>query len=206
MLKKLIDRFFACARIKAELNRYKCVIFANCYRMTPETREKVRALTAGKTRVWLYAQGYCDAKTLSVDALSETVGMKLKRSDGGKQLTGQGILEGVSADIPKDSLKPFFVLDCDAEILGTLENGEIGAARCGDDFWLCTPRLTRELIEPMIKQSGAHIWCDSGDPVMACNSYAAINTATGGERVVNFPDGRKVVPMLKQFDTVIEKA
>ena len=187
----------------AELDRYRCVIFVNCYMMTKEKRETMRRLTAGKTRVFLYAEGFCDGDGLSVEALSETIGMKLRRSEGGCKLTGQGLLDGVSVDIPKDSLKPFFVLDGEAEILGRLENGEVGAARNGDDFWLCTPRLTRELIEPIIKQSGAHIYSDSGDPILACEGFLAINSHSGGSRVITLRDGRKLGISLRPDTTYI---
>ena len=193
----------------AELDRYKCIIFANDYMMTPERREKFRKLTAGKTRIWLYAQGYCDGKTLAVDNLSETVGMKLKRSEGAEKLIGCGLLDGVSVGIPKDSLKPFFAVDDeDAIPLGVTESGEVCAAmkKYDDgtvDCWIATPKLTRELIEPMIKASGAHIWCGSGDPILACGGFAAINSPAGGHRGITLPDGKMVELELEPFTTEV---
>ena len=193
----------------AELDRYKCIIFANDYMMTPERREKFRKLTAGKTRIWLYAQGYCDGKTLAVENLSDTVGMKLKRSEGAEELIGRGLLDGVSVGIPKDSLKPFFAVDDeDAIPLGVTGNGEICAAmkKYDDgtvDCWIATPKLTRELIEPMIKASGAHIWCGSGDPILACGGFAAINSPAGGHRGITLPDGKMVELELEPFTTEV---
>ena len=193
----------------AELDRYKCIIFANDYMMTPERREKFRKLTAGKTRIWLYAQGYCDGKTLAVENLSETVGMKLKRSEGAEKLIGCGLLDGVSVGIPKDSLKPFFAVDDeDAIPLGVTGNGEVCAAmkKYDDgtvDCWIATPKLTRELIEPMIKASDAHIWCGSGDPILACGGFAAINSPAGGHRGITLPDGKMVELELEPFTTEV---
>ena len=193
----------------AELDRYKCIIFANDYMMTPERREKFRKLTAGKTRIWLYAQGYCDGKTLAVENLSDTVGIKLKRSEGAEELIGRGLLDGVSVGIPKDSLKPFFAVDDeDAIPLGVTGNGEICAAmkKYDDgtvDCWIATPKLTRELIEPMIKASGAHIWCGSGDPILACGGFAAINSPAGGHRGITLPDGKMVELELEPFTTEV---
>lgn len=193
----------------AELDRYKCIIFANDYMMTPERREKFRKLTAGKTRIWLYAQGYCDGNTLAVENLSETVGMKLKRSEGAEKLIGRGLLDGVSVGIPKDSLKPFFAVDDeDAIPLGVTESGEVCAAMKKYDggtvdCWIATPKLTRELIEPMIKASGAHIWCGSGDPILACGGFAAINSPAGGHRGITLPDGKMVELELEPFTTEV---
>lgn len=193
----------------AELDRYKCIIFANDYMMTPERREKFRKLTAGKTRIWLYAQGYCDGNTLAVENLSDTVGMKLKRSEGAEKLIGCGLLDGVSVGIPKDSLKPFFAVDDkDATTLGVTESGEVCAAmkKYDDgtvDCWIATPKLTRELIEPMIKASGAHIWCGSGDPILACGGFAAINSPAGGHRGITLPDGKMVELELEPFTTEV---
>lgn len=193
----------------AELDRYKCIIFANDYMMTPERREKFRKLTAGKTRIWLYAEGYCDGETLSEKNLSETVGINLKRSEGAEKLIGCGLLDGVTADLPKDALNPFFTVDDpDAIPLGQLENGEICAAMkrqkdSSTDIWLVTPKLTRELIEPLIKQSGAHIWCDSGDPILACKGFAAINSPEGGRRVLTLPDGKEITLDLEPYTTEI---
>ena len=63
--------------------------------------------------------------------------------------------------------------------------------------------MERGLIEPLIKQSGAHIWCDSGDPVFACEGFAAINSPKGGRRVLTLPDGTKITLNLKPYTTEI---
>ena len=193
----------------AEMERYKCVIFVNAYMQTPEQRKKYRSITAGKTRIWLYAEGYCDGETLSEKNLSETVGINLKRSKGSEQLIGCGTLDGVTADLPIEALNPFFTVDDpDAIPLGQLENGEICAAMKhseddSTDIWLVTPKLTHKLIEPLIKLSGAHIWCDSGDPILACERFAAINSPQGGRRVLTLPNGKEITLDLKPYTTEI---
>ncbi len=192
----------------AELDRYKCVIFANCYRQTKAEREELRRLTKGKTRIFLYAEGFCDEDSLSEKNLSETVGIKVKRSEVGKKFIGKGILEGASAGLPTDALNPFFeVDDPDAEILGTTESGKpIAAMKVSDgttDVWFVTPKINRGLIEPIIKRSGAHIWCDSGDPILACGGFAAINSPAGGKRVINLPDGSTRELELEPFTTEV---
>ena len=205
----MFDSIYASELEISEIERYKCVMFVNAYMQTPEKREKYRRITAGKTRIWLYAEGYCDGKTLSENNLSETVGINLKRSEGSGKLIGCGLLDGVTADLPKDALNPFFTVDDPGAIpLGRLENGEICAAmKCAEDgstdIWLVTPKLTRELIGPIIKQFGAHIWCGSGDPVLACGGFAAINSPEGGRRVLTLPDGQEIALDLKPYTTEI---
>ena len=132
----------------------------------------------------------------------------MKRSEVGKKFIGKGILEGASAGLPTDALNPFFeVDDPDAEILGTTESGKpIAAMKVSDgttDVWFVTPKINRGLIEPIIKRSGAHIWCDSGDPILACGGFAAINSPAGGKRVINLPDGSTRELELEPFTTEV---
>lgn len=94
----VFDSIYASELEIAEIERYKCVMFVNAYMQTPEKREKYRRITAGKTRIWLYAEGYCDG-TLSENNLSETVGINLKRSEGSGKLIGCGLLYGVAPAI-----------------------------------------------------------------------------------------------------------
>lgn len=188
----------------AEMERYKCVIFVNVYMQTPEKREKYRRITSGRTRIHLYAEGFCDGSTLSEENLSAAVGINIKRASPAKKLTGRGLLDGVEVNIPAESLSPFFAADdSSAEPLAYFENGEVGAAFKGDDIWLATPELTRELIEPLLKYSGAHIWCESGDPIIACGDFVAINCASGGKRVITLPNGSEVKLDLEPFTTEI---
>ena len=70
----------------ADISRYKCVIFTNAFMIPSEMREKCKKLLKDTYTVWLYASGYCDGKTLSPDNLSETVEMRIKKTENVKNI------------------------------------------------------------------------------------------------------------------------
>ncbi len=199
-----IDTIYADDLDKAELERYKCVIFTNAYMLTPEKRKKYRELLKNTVTVWLGAQGYCDGDTLSEENLSETVGIKLCRTDvfgEAEESKGVGLLEGTSHKCPVRS-PAFKVCDGDAEILAYYPDGTASAAMKGNDIWLSSNEINHAEMSRIIKYSGAHIWCESGDPILACGSFVAINAPTGGKRVITLPNKKTVEIDCPEFSTV----
>ncbi len=190
---------------KAELERYKCVIFTNAYMLTPEKRTKIRELLKNTVTVWLGVQGYCDGNTLSEKNLSETVGIALCRAEFGNEnrpIKGVGLLEGTEHAFP-DKAPVFKACDADAEILGYYSDGSVAAAKKGNDIWLSSNGLNRDEIFKILNYSGAHIWCGSGEPIFACGSFVVINSPSGGKRTIIFPNKITVECELPEYTTAV---
>ncbi len=196
----------------AELDRYRCVIFSNCTTLTPERRAEFRRLLAGKTVVWLWAQGYCDGKTIGAENTSETVGMKIVRTSGHTSCETVPPLPALSLTLKEDSWEPQLACaDGEAEVLARYENGEAAAAVKGSDIWLGVPSLVcPELLAPIFEKAGVHRYVTScgtetavSDPVLAGNGLLAVVSYEGGLREITFPNGLKLTQLLPPRTTAV---
>ncbi len=198
-----IDTVYLSDLEKAELDRYKCVIIPNAYMLTGEKREKIRRLLSDKTKIWLGAIGFSDGEALSEKFLSESVGIEISRLNESGELSakGEGLLSGL--DCSFEMLNPYlYVSDEDCERLMSYPDGRCAVARKGNDIWL--PGVpSEEIFARLIKESGAHIYVDSGaDTVLAGAGIVAINSPTGGERTITLPSGKKIQITFPEYSTL----
>ena len=63
--------------------KYRAVVFANTFLLTPEQKKFIRERVArdGRHLVWLYAPGYTDGRTLNTQFISEVVGMTIRPAE-----------------------------------------------------------------------------------------------------------------------------
>ncbi len=173
-----------------ELDRYKCVIFVNAYMLTSEAREKYRRLTEGKLRVWLYAEGFCDGEKLDADNLSQTVGIKLKRYNAEPSIL---CYQDKNFNITEGTFAPFFALDDpDAEAIAHYGDGTPASAIKENDAWIALPLISQEVMRPLFRRAGAHIYTDSPDQIIEGGGITALFTAEGGRRVLRLKNGKDI--------------
>lgn len=173
-----------------ELDRYKCVIFVNAYMLTSEAREKYRRLTEGKLRVWLYAEGFCDGEKLDADNLLQTVGIKLKRYNAEPSIL---CYQDKNFNITEGTFAPFFALDDpDAEALAHYGDGTPASAIKENDAWIALPLISQEVMRPLFRRAGAHIYTDSPDQIIEGGGITALFTAEGGRRVLRLKNGKDI--------------
>ncbi len=174
----------------AELSRYRCVIMADCHFLTPEQRQRARALLKDTHTLWLYAAGFCDSESLAVENISETVGITVKKSEdatrqapppeGRPRLGTDGPLPRLAAEDPE------------AEALAYYENGQVAAAKKGKDIWFGLPSVDCESMKEILRSCGAHGYVESGDPVMAGHGLVAIHCVKGGELTLTLKNGKRL--------------
>ncbi len=183
----------------AELSRYKCVIFVNAYMITPARRETYRRLLKDTTTLWLGAEGYCDGSTLSAEHLSKTVGMRLKKIDGATTVSFRSEkISGTDYEAPCFAVCP----DKETIVLAHYDTGEVAAAMKGHDIWFALSWPSRAFMDEVLTISGAHKYCDAGDPIMAGAGIVAINCPSGGSRCLALKNGRKLNLSLKPHTTI----
>ena len=181
-----------------EMERYKCVIFVNCHRVTPEKRAAFRRLTEGRMVIHLNGQGYCDGETLSLAHLSETVGMAMGRTSASSMTIGEETIPLSPALAPM-----FCVCDEQAEVLARYDDGSAAAAIVGSDVYMHLPYLPILLVRLLMERAGVHIWCDSGEPVLAGAGLVAVNCQHAGTRTLILPDGRRITVESDGFATPV---
>lgn len=82
--------------------------------------------------------------------------------------------------------------DPDAQPLAEYPDGSCAAARKGDSWYFALPQITPDIARHILREAGAHIYCDAGDPILAGAGVVAINSFAGGHRDVILSDGRVV--------------
>lgn len=183
-----------------ELDRYKCVFFPNAYALSPEKREKLRALTEGKTRVWFYADGFSDGRTLSDESISATVGLHVVRTDK----TDCAYSSEDGERIEDADVSPNFAIDDEkAEVLARFDSGRVAAARKGDDVYFALPMLDIANAKKILKASGAHIYTGSGETVLGGGGMLMLCSPTGGARTLTLRSGKEISVVLPPMTTAI---
>lgn len=183
---------------KCEADTYKCVIFANSHKITPEQREMYKKLFSDALVIYMNGYGYCDGKTLDEKNISGAVGLTLEKTDAQYFVSGCDKIKLETAFLPA-----FAVLDDDAKPLAYYDGGAVAAAVKENTAYVQLPYLTKDIADYLLKYAGVHSWCDSGEPVIAGNGYMAINCQHAGERNVFLPGGKAVKIKTDGFETVI---
>ena len=141
----------------------------------------IKEKSKGKACVFLHGCGFSDGESLSAEALSLSVGVNVDEKDGS-----------------------LYINDKKAEVLSYFEDGRACAARVENSFYVSLPYLSRETAKRIIDYSGAHVWCDSGEPVIVSSGYALIVCQRAGDRKILFPDGESVTLHTdNEYETVV---
>ena len=187
----------------AQLQRYRCIIFANAFQLTSEQREKINRLTEGKQVVWLYAPGFSDGRTLDETHITAVTGIKVKRISGENSYhTAEGFPYCCVETEPGRYDPLFAVVDPEAESVAYYDrSGDCAAARKGSQWYFALPKLSATVLKQVFRQAGVHIYCEAGDPVLAGAGLVVINAPSGGERVITLKSGKQIFEKFAPFTT-----
>ena len=187
---------------KCEISKYKCVIFASSFALTPEKRELYNEITKNTTVVYLNCHGYCDKSTLSEENISAAVGMKMTRKIETAMLYNDGTREEISV-----SVQPVFSPEAaSAEVLTRYEDGTPAAVRCGNRIYIPNVAISERMANYLIDTSGAHRYTTSREPVVAGFGYVMLNCQRAGARTLIFPSGKTaevVTNVLQPWYTIL---
>jgi hypothetical protein len=181
---------------------HKCYVFLDAFYLTGKRRRAVDDLKKNDhLLIWLYAPGYITEAGLSLESISETVGMVLKRSqlatlsarvveqNGG----GEGAVFGSGA-----AQTPLFAIDSQrAVVLAEFTvGGATAAAIERKNGWTTAysalPDLPSVVFRRIMKQAGVHVFSDAGDPLSANDNWLAVHCASGGTKTFSLPSPRPV--------------
>lgn len=183
---------------KADLTRYKAIVFVSCAMITPEKRDFIENLKEDKTCIFLGGYGYCDGKTLDIENTNVTLGMKMGKTEAVTLVAGAEKLE-----IPESYRPLFCVEDESATVLATFDNGKVAAAIKDNSVYFALPYLDKATAKKLLKMAGVHLWTDSGEPVNVGYGYGAINCQKAGERSFFLKNGKEIKIKTDGFETVL---
>lgn len=189
----------------SDLERYKVIVFANANHLSASQREMIARVTKGKHVVWLYAAGFSDDETMSEENIFRTTSVRVERC--ALESAYKTLLTGKTVPFPPQyaDFNPLFcVNDPDAEKLAVYaQSGKTAAARKGNSWYFGAPLFDPETTSLIMKAAGAHVYTESGDPVLAGNGLVALNSRYGGKRTVTFRSAKKTACDLPPFTTAV---
>ena len=190
---------------KADIERYKCIIFVNTYLLNTETKEFINSKLKkdGKHLVFIGPIGILDSEFLNERYVCEVSNMELKQVPDSKNIT-------VLGDTVEFYHKPspiFAVNDFNAQQYGTLEDGSIGVAVKNQGDWtswyLSAPSNSIKLYKEIFNRSGVHTYSDKEDVVVAGNGMVMIVAINEGERIIRLKNGKTVKINIPEKTTIV---
>jgi hypothetical protein len=198
---------------RAEMSRYRLVIFLNCFHLTAAQRELIRrkVLNRNRTVIWCYAPGLFEGSAASAEAMRELTGMRLALGNPGERVRLRIVLteagrrfwspgpsapqaSGPAPVIGHEHVWAQWVAveDEHAICLGTLERGrQVVLARKAMGGWTsvftANPVLPASFLRALVREAGVHLYNERDDTLYASGSYLCVNADGGGERLLSFP-------------------
>ncbi len=191
----------------ADLNRYKFVLFLNCFHLSDAQRRLIRrrVLNRNRTVLWCYAPGLFNGPNASVHAMQELTGLHLAlaatpdRVQARIRLNPRETPLGWSAPTSPQVIghehiwaRLVSVEDPSATALGTLEGrSEVVLAMKSMSGWTSVyslnPVLPASFLRRLARHAGAHVYIDQDDTVYASRSFLTLAANRAGRRRIRLP-------------------
>ena len=194
---------------KAELERYRAVVFVTAVRLTEEMRRFIRMQVQrdGRHVIWLHASGFLNDTDASLSLLSETVGMPCVAHAP----TDAMRLEAYRPDTAITALElfdpAFAVEDADATVLARYEDGAVAAATKAFDGYTSTtfqlPPTDPVVLRELWRQAGAHIYCEGGEALLVGGGMVVVTLPKGGTVAITLKNGKKITDSFSCATTAV---
>ena len=186
----------------ADLNRYKLVIFLNCFHLSDAQRRLIRkrVLNRNRTVLWCYAPGLFNGRQTSVLAMQELTGLRLApsakpdRVQARIRLDRRGMRLGWNIGPVPEVIghehvwaQLISVEDESAVALGTLEGRtEVVLAMKSLPGWTSVytvnPVLPASFLRALARHAGVHVYNDHDDTLYASRSFLTVAANLPGPR------------------------
>lgn len=186
--KAMFDCIFMGDLEKAELERYKCVVFMNANNLDDEGRQRVQKVAEKCNVLYMYAPGYSDGNTLSAEHISKTVKFKVNRLD---DIPNGYVTDGKVFDYPENEFTSFFDVEDEVEVLATYQaTDKVVAAKCGNVAYIGSPIYDSLLVKKVFKLFGVHIYTESDAFTFAGGGIVFVNNHKAGKVDLKLKNGK----------------
>lgn len=194
-----IDTIYLSDFGKADLDKYKCIVFMNAFALTDIQKKEIsqKAYKKDRSVVWFFAPGYTDTKRNAISFCKEVSGFDLDSIAPMPKITVQCEGFSYSADNSSEEsrLNKLFVPK-DGNILGYINNTPALSHKVinGCDIYFSTiPFTTPEAFRYIFEKSGVHIYDNSNDAVLEGSNLLLIHAENEGDRTIRFKDSEVTV-------------
>jgi hypothetical protein len=206
-----IDRIFLMDLGKADLGKYKLVIFGNTFMLDATQRAfiKAKVLTQGRSVVFLSGAGYTDGQRNDAGLISELVGMRIEKADGVKPVVTVHWGDQTNRMDAGGVTSLFKVTDNSARVLGTYENNDIGAAVKTINgatvyYFGLPPKTDLSFFKALVREAGVRMYVEGTvdqDYVAVGGGLIGIYSVTGGEKTIRPNQGAAITVSMAPFST-----
>ena len=204
-----MDRIFLMDLDKADMSKYKLVIFGNTFMLDASQRAfiKARVMTQGRSVVFMSGAGYTDGVSNDAKNISDLVGMHVEKADKVKPVVTVA-LEGQTHRLDAGGVTSLFkVADSGARVLGNYENGEIGAAvktvnGASVYYFGLPPKTGLPFFKALMSEAGVRTYVGNTidqDYVAVGGGIIGIYSVKGGEKTVKPNQGAAVTVSMAPF-------
>ncbi|MBN2557678.1 MAG: hypothetical protein JXB33_02860, partial [Clostridia bacterium] len=193
----------------ADISRYKCIVFMNAFVLTPGQRAFIsdKVCADGRHVLWFYAPGYIDGSTAGVSNIKESTGLDIEKVANRRVPSVKA--DGVEFDLyelyEKLYESPSSYPSVDLFVAKAKGKPSIICEKRGDGtVWFSpVPFTAFSLFTRVFRESGAHIYCDEGDSMVAGAGILSIHTKDGGRRKINLRNGGVLETGLDPAETIL---
>ena len=206
-----MDRIFLMDLDKADMSKYKLVIFGNTFMLDASQRAfiKARVMTQGRSVVFMSGAGYTDGVSNDAKNISDLVGMHVEKADKVKPVVTVA-LEGQTHRLDAGGVTSLFkVADSGARVLGNYENGEIGAAvktvnGASVYYFGLPPKTGLPFFKALMSEAGVRTYVGNTidqDYVAVGGGIIGLYSVKGGEKTIKPNQGAAVSVSMAPFST-----
>ncbi len=201
----------------------KLFVFLSAWSLSADQREKLLDATRGKVSIWCYAPGYYDEEQLSLAAMQQLTGFRMKRISVEKAWampTERGRLLGMSEGLGTEAaIEPLFAVS-DAkpgEVLATYSDGSTAVAMRktthGVSLFVGPPGLSSSFLRLAAHEADVHLYTESDCNIYANGPYLVVHASQDGPVELNTGADRPIVDLLTgkelgqgpRFELTLEK-
>lgn len=206
-----IDEIYLFDLPTVDLSQYRAVVFGNAFCLKPEQRAWIEKQVAKdeRTLIYQYMPGITDGNRLSLELVSQQVGMRLRS----EKLEGKPRFQWTNPSFTTEfeaAIDPFASIELSDEVqpLAHFEGTTtVVAARAERPSYVlvysAAPILGSGVWRELFRSAGCHIYSERDDALWANSQHVLVHCADAGQREVKLRNGKHVSVSLDAPKTVV---
>jgi hypothetical protein len=205
--------------LEGGLSPYKLYIFLNAFHLDNRRRKALKDILRrdGRVALWLYAAGFLNNDSMSIDYMTDLTGFKFGQGNSpwGPFMHVTNFEHPITRGLPQDwfwgttnPIGPLFHLeDPEATTLGQVV---YSLGRCKPGFgvktfnagdpqaawtsvYMATPDVPAPVLRGIARFAGVHLYNEDGDVLYATPELLSVHSVSGGARTFKLPETVEVV-------------
>jgi hypothetical protein len=194
---------------------HKLYVITNLLTLRKEQRKQLweRFISENATVIWLYGPGiFYPDNGPSTQNISSLLGLKFeqineKLSPEIKMLDGNNSIKPTNSRTINSA--PWFLPVSGFEkVIARTNDGKPAIVEWKKDaltnYFSAVPNLSPEMLREIASKAGVEIFCRTGDPVHVGNDFIVLHAKTGGEKLIDIPEGMHLKSVIGPLKSILK--